>query len=660
MKQFAIPIAAAGVGGLLTFAVVGSESPRCYTKFVQGDGSVYAPPPGQQFVLTDVEEEGGTFGQLELGQCSTIPSPSPSSSPTPDPSPSGSPPPERECDPPCEGREECRDGRCVVPSPGPSPSPSGSPCPCGKREDDTCRPCPSPSPSGSPSPSPSPSPSGTPGPGPTPVPNCANLPKPCGTGIRNDDGSMPDGATGWSKECVWKDPQRSEPVCKWPEWLPVTCASLPDDPPGLLRTGPACDTPGGSGTGPIYVTNLKSSGAGSFLAAYNQVDERNRRVICGPPGSDGSPVPPTPFLEGDIVLDPGLIWSKPYATIDFSRCKVLLKSPKKGVNILIFARGVHDVIVSNLASDGWFVGNDPNWGVTNNAGSLAMDGDTNPVQYPWDKEWASTHPNWRHIVRRILFDRVSTTGCEDDCLMPWEGVRDVSILRAYMSGWHPNSLGAGGWPLTTDRWRQRIAYIYSGWFDSGERQPKPRESAHLWAILRSIVFNWSCWVDKNGNRTEAIGLNISDDARNENDFGYVDGSCYLPGPGSNMPPCGNRRAWGVIMGNGYTCEACGNCTYPPNHPKAGQRIPPTDYAFCNPKMEPTHYWFRAVEGENNEGVTNPPGWVPSGPHAIPFPYDPARPWDQVFDEMGPIFRPDKVADGIARARALIAGCKVKN
>jgi hypothetical protein len=77
-------------------------------------------------------------------------------------------------------------------------------------------------------------------------------------------------------------------------------------------------------------------------------------------------------------------------------------------------------------------------------------------------------------------------------------------------------------------------------------------------------------------------------------------------------------------------------------------------------MEPTHYWFRAVEGENNEGVTNPPGWVPSGPHAIPFPYDPARPWDQVFDEMGPIFRPDKVADGIARARALIAGCKVKN
>jgi hypothetical protein len=217
-------------------------------------------------------------------------------------------------------------------------------------------------------------------------------------------------------------------------------------------------------------------------------------------------------------------------------------------------------------------------------------------------------------------DRVTTTKCEDDCQMTWEGVQDVTVSRFLIQGFHPTTMGSGGWPRPPARQRTRVWYMYGVWFDSGERQIKPRESAHLWGYVRNLVYNWSVIPTTDGEESEGIGLNYSDDAQDENDLGYVAGACFIAGPD---PKLKNR---GCVVGNHQFCELPGDCT-------AQGKPQGTD--CCNPKMKKTRWHFEANEGAIGDCSANPAGYVAAPP---PFPLDKARPWSRVLAEVGVVKR----------------------
>jgi hypothetical protein len=402
-----------------------------------------------------------------------------------------------------------------------------------------------------------------------------------------------------------------------PQWRPLSCAPLPDDPIDLERSGPGCDVKGGTGTGTITVDRLGPDGQrGTLRWAYKQIGARNRRIVCDPK------------LTGDIVLETPLRWQKPFATWDFSMCDVTVKPVKPFMGTVVFSGGAHQLILYSIRHEGKF--QIPHRR-TQNAGMMAMDGyDPTPAQFPWDSEWDTTPPALRNAVRSVLMDRVTTTRCEDDCQMTWEGVHDVTVSRFLIQGYHPTTMGAGGWPRPPARQRLRIAYMYGVWFDSGERQIKPREGAHLWVYARNLVYNWSFIPTADGQRSEALGLNLSDDAQDENDLGWVLGSCFMPGPGSILRSDAgnvlqNHSQWGIVVGNHAFCED-------PSCPGGSQS---KDVGCCNKKMRNTRWYFEANEGSYREGQTNPPGWVPP---PLPFPVEIARPWRRVLAEVGVVKR----------------------
>lgn len=422
--------------------------------------------------------------------------------------------------------------------------------------------------------------------------------------------------------------------CVDPPWLPVSCAARPDDPPGLQREGPGCDAKGGSGTGIITVTALGPDGdSGTLRWAYRRVNSRNRRIVCDPQ------------LQGDITLNTHLDWEKPYSTLDFSSCDVVVKASRAGQDAIVIG-ATHNIIFYSVRGVGHFTG-DPNWVSVNNAGVFAMDGDSGATRYPWDDLWEKTPPALRRTVRSSLFDRVTAIGCEDDCLAMWEGVRDTTVSRSLIQGYHPTTMGAKGVPLSPDRWRLRVAYLYNVWFDSGERQTKPREQTHLWVYARNLVYNWKWYrLKSKGGSNWPLGLNISDDAADENDLGWVIGACFVPGPGSSDPQLGNHSKWGVVVGNHFGCDAGAN-----NCPDSDG----TDHACCNTKMVKTRWLFEANEGSASEGVTNPRDYVPV---PLPFSVDKTRPWTRVLAEVGVVRRNAAEQALVDRITAEVSRCKV--
>ncbi len=537
------------------------------------------PPAGMRaFVEWDLDGNATvTFGR---------PAPEPSPSPSPEPSPSPS----------------------HEPSPSPSPSPEPSPTPS---------PEPTPTPSPSPSPTPSPEPSPSPSSSPTPIPSPTPTPGPC----------------AWGKDvegvCIEKPPV-------------LSCAGYPDDPVGLLREGFGCDSLGGHGSSEIKVTVLGPDGAvGSLRWAYNQIGPvpgfwnwiqgifgdtpQQRRVVI-----DAS-------LSGQITLDSPLYWKKRNTTLDCSLADVTIKHKEPNKDGLVYG-ATDDVIAYGCRGAGHFAGSDPDWIPQQNSGMFTMDGDVPPLACEsWDDECRAMLAVEQRGVRRAIFDRMSLSGCQDDCLASWEGVRDVSITRSFVhDSFHPSTTGAKGAPLPPGRERLRIYWAYNVAARNGERQiAYPREEAYWWVAARNLIYSpmqyfYKDYVDGSKDSNFPMGLSISTMYPRENDYGWVLGNCGLPNPDPAKP-----FHWNWLIGvAGVSCENAPVCCAPNCNDRSG-----ADIQCCNPTMKGTHWYFDANEGP---GATvwevssvipksNPPGWVPP---ALPFTPNVSKPWAQVLSEVG--------------------------
>jgi hypothetical protein len=292
-----------------------------------------------------------------------------------------------------------------------------------------------------------------------------------------------------------------------------------------------------------------------------------------------------------------------------------------------------------------------------------MSGDTgsNAIHWPWDDLWDTTPPLLRKSVRNSIIDRVTGWGIEDHGFGGMHGgVRDTQVTRSLIANsFHPSSLGAWTAPLPEAKWRLRVMHAYNVWSGNGERQTKPREQSHLWLHVRNLVDNWTFYQFKNFDGTYGLGwpmgLNISDDFTDENDLGWVLGSCFVPGPGSklvNDPRWGSfdHSGWGLIVGNGWTCESCGplNC--------CGSE--PCEYwnlKACNPKLQNSRFFYEGVEGKNPEGHTWPPDYRPPPP---PFALDEGRPWVRVLDEVGVVKRNPHEQGLLDEVASRLSGCNV--
>lgn len=495
---------------------------------------------------------------------------------------------------------------CIVPTepnpepthepPIPSPSPTHEPSPI-----------PSPSPTPIPSPSPTPSPEPTPTPIPTPPPSCS-----CGRDIE-----------GQCIEC--------------PKTL--SCTSLFDDPPGLMREGFGCDAKGGTGTGEIHVTVTgPDNSVGSLRWAYSQMGTLKRRIIIDD-------------IAGDIILDTPLYWNKPYTTLDLSAYSGKIMAKNKATNGLIFT-GTHDVIVYSGRGRGYFPkencskADTCNWTQPNNSGMFTLDGDGGPTEYSWDDQWDNTSPVLRRGVRNSIFDRNTLSRCEDDCLAAWEGVRDVSFTRNLIyDSFHPSTSGAKGTPLPAGRERLRNSYLYNVWANNGERQIKVREETYWWVYTNNIVFHWQEYFTKISNAPEQnwpYGFQFATQYPNENDYGWLMYNCFIP------KDSGFHKDWGCVVEN-LGCEDP-TCCAPACTNQSGKNI-----QCCNKKMKNTHWYMKNNTGAAIEcNRVNPPGWEP---FTLPFAIT-ARTWNSILDSVGVVKRNTEEQALIDQIKAETGKCTV--
>lgn len=406
----------------------------------------------------------------------------------------------------------------------------------------------------------------------------------------------------------------------------ISCAALPDDPPGLLRDGFGCDAKGGTGTGIIRVSVIGPDGAvGSLRWAYDQVNANNRRVVFD-------------AISGEIILNTPLYWKKPYSTIDFSASDVTIRNKQDGKDGLVFT-ATHNLIVYSGRGKGNFAGGGPEWKQQNNSGNFTLDGDGSPFKFSWDDKYDSASYYERRGVRNSIFDRNTVSHCSDDCLASWMGVHDVSFTRNFIYySFHPTTLGANGMPLQKDRERLRISYRYNVWLDNGERQVVSRRETYYLVYDNNIVMNWReyisnvCQAFDPNDSSKCIswavesnwpyGFHFATQAPLENDFNWVTNNCFIP------LPSGLHKDWGGVVEN-LGCEdptCCApNCT---NY--SGKNI-----QCCNKPMKNTHWamWNNtgaAIEVNRN----NPPDWIPP---ALPFPLNEVS-REKILSEVGVVRR----------------------
>jgi hypothetical protein len=407
---------------------------------------------------------------------------------------------------------------------------------------------------------------------------------------------------------------------------------LPDDPPGLERSGDGrfakgSSGPDGRGRGRVItVTSLKGDRSkGSLLWANDQVRGPSKIVI-------------SPSLHGTIALEQRLVIRAPYVTVDCSqapadfaitmKCSGPRGECKRYDEAGPLVGSTHDVIIYGCRGFGDFDPTRPQ--VPANDLSVFATFNSKPVKYPWDDKWDAKTPEERKIAHDILWDRMSADLCRDDCLIAFDGVRDFSVLRSLVSrSWHPTT--AGGikpWAFGDSGSRHRLTWAYNVWDEVGSRAPRITEAVRDWRYIRNIISRRTSYVTVAGQRISPnAGLWLEDDYY-EHDLGHVIGNLEIPGP--NMDPIGG----GCVVGSsGAVCEHCGNCKKPD-----GTSVPPTDYAKCNPKLARARFLVRDNTW-SGDCVTNPPGWegvIRRREGMPPLPVmDAGRPWTQVLDEVGP-------------------------
>lgn len=470
----------------------------------------------------------------------------------------------------------------------------------------------------------------------------------------------------WTKrpDCPSPPPTPQPGPCAWgkdiegaclPPPKAVTCASLPDDPVGLLREGPGCDSKGGSGKAIITVNNAGDSPvvvppatqpdpppAGSLRWAYNQANGTKGRIVFDP------------ALSGQtITLNSPLYWNKPYTTLDCSAADVTITNLKDGKDGLVIT-ATHDVIFYRCRGKGNFKGGGPQWKQQNNSGLFTMDGDGGPFEYSWDDEWATTPAVLRRGVRDAIFDRITVSNCSDDCLATWEGTRQVSITRSLIyDSFHPSTSGAKGAPLPAGRERLDNAYFHNVWARNGERQPKLREESYRIHMANNIIAYPTEYLSFNntpaGEKNWPVGTQLATQYPNEVNWIRVEDNCALPKAG------GFHGDWGMVVEN-LGCEtALGCCAGKPGGctPYSG-----ADIVCCNPKMKNAHWYFKNNQGPGPTVIevqkSLPAGWTGL---AFPWPYTP-RPWTDVLAQVGNGYRTDAENALLAQISADLGKCKV--